>query len=163
MSAGRQTVPVAVRLPGTVPEVAQVFADGPWPTIYYSVAGSHLPDERGHEFTRELSGWVTDTDRSSTDAVATRRWCADVLGWTFQPAIPTPSGDYHLFAYSEAGGGGIRQVVQDEVAGSTPTVHVENAQETDDAALAAGAESVSPPAKIMEGVCTACSAPLAAC
>jgi hypothetical protein len=61
-----------------------------------------LPGERGHEFTRDLSGWVTDTDLSSTDAVATRRWCADVLGWTFQPAIPAPSGADHLFAYSEA-------------------------------------------------------------
>jgi len=82
-----------------------------------------------------------------------------VLGWTFQPAIPTPSRDYHLFAYSEAGGGGIRQVVQDGVPRSTPTVHVENTQETYDAALAAGAESVSPPTKVMEGVCTACSGP----
>jgi hypothetical protein len=35
------------------------------------------------------------------------QWCADVLGWTFQPAIPTPSGDDHMLAYSEAGGGGI--------------------------------------------------------
>jgi len=122
-----------------------------------------LPDERGHEFTRDLSGWITDTDLSSTDAVATRRWCADVLGWTFQPAIPAPSGAYHLFAYSGVGGGGIGQVVQDEVPRSTPTVHVENTQETYGSALAAGAESVSPPTKIMEGVCTAWSAPLAAC
>jgi len=38
---------------------------------------------------------------------------------------------------------------------STPSVHVENTPATYDAALAAGAESASPPTKIMEGVCTA--------
>jgi hypothetical protein len=86
-----------------------------------------------------------------------------VLGWTFQPAIPTPSRDYHLFAYSEAGGGGIRQVVQDGVPRSTPTVHVENTQETYDAALAAGAESVSPPTKGHGGRVHRMFRPLAAC
>lgn len=114
-----------------------------------------MPDERSHEFTFDLYGWITHTDLSSTDAAATSQWCADVLGWTFQPPFPTPSGEDHPFAYSEAGGGGIRQVAPDEVPRSTPTVHVENTQATYGAALAAGAEPVDPPMKIMEGVCTA--------
>jgi hypothetical protein len=43
-----------------------------------------MPDERSHEFTRDR--------------------CATVLGWTFPMTLPTPNGDYHLFAYSESGG-----------------------------------------------------------
>ena len=114
-----------------------------------------MPDERSHEFTRGLYGWITHTDFASTDSAATRHWCAAVLGWTFQPAFPTPSGDYHLFAYSESGGGGIRQTAVGELPSSTPTVHVEDTQAAYDAALAAGAEAVSAPTKIMDGVCTA--------
>jgi hypothetical protein len=114
-----------------------------------------MTDGRSHEFTRDLYGWITHTDFASTDPVATREWCIAVLGWTFQPAFPTPSGKYHLFAYSEAGGGGIRQTTGDERPGSTPTVHVEDTQAAYDSALAAGAEGVSPPTKIMDGVCTA--------
>ena len=64
-----------------------------------------MSDERSHEFTRGQYGWITHSDLSSTDAAATREWCAEVLGWTFQPPFPTPGGDYHLFAYSDAGGG----------------------------------------------------------
>ena len=114
-----------------------------------------MPDEPSHEFTRGLFGWITHTDLSSTDPEATRDWCADVLGWTFQPAFSTPRGDYHLFAYSESGGGGIRQAPPGEMPGSTPTVHVENTHAAYDAALAAGATSITPPTKVMDGVCIA--------
>ena len=104
---------------------------------------------------RGLFGWITHTDISSSDPEATREWCATVLGWTFQEPLTTPSGEYHLFAYSESGGGGIRQAASDEQPGSTPTVHVENTQASYDAALAAGAESVRPPTAVMPGVCVA--------
>ena len=114
-----------------------------------------MSDERSHEFTRDLYGCITHTDLSSLDPAATRAWCAEVLGWKFQPALPTPRGDYHLFAYSETGGGGIRQTAPGEVPGSTPTVHVENTQAAYDAAIRAGAESVSPPTRVMDGVCIA--------
>jgi uncharacterized protein len=114
-----------------------------------------MSDQRSHEFTRGLYGHITHTDLASTDPAATRDWCADVLGWVFQPPFPTAGGDYHLFAYSEEGGGGIRETAPDEVPGSTPTVHVEITQATYDAALAAGAEPVRPPTKVMEGVCIA--------
>lgn len=114
-----------------------------------------MPDQPSHEFTRSLYGQITHTDLTSTDPSATQTWCADVLGWTFQPPFPTPGGDYHLFAYSASGGGGIRQTAPDEAPGSTPTVHVESTDVSYAAALAAGAESVQPPTKIMDGVCTA--------
>jgi predicted enzyme related to lactoylglutathione lyase len=111
-----------------------------------------MTDERSHEFTRALYGWITHTELSSTDPEATREWCTKVLGWTFQPPFPTPAGDYHLFAYSETGGGGIRPTAAEEAPGSTPTVHVEDTQAAYDAALAAGAEPVNPPETVMEGV-----------
>jgi len=111
-----------------------------------------MTDKRSHEFTRGLYGSITHTELSSTDPEATRDWCAEVLGWTFQPTFPSPAGDYHLFAYSESGGGGIRHTAQGEAPGSTPTVHVEDTQAAYDAAMAAGAESVSPPETVMEGV-----------
>jgi uncharacterized protein len=111
-----------------------------------------MSEERRHEFTQGLYGRITHTELASTDPTATREWCQSVLGWTFQEPLPTPQGDYHLFSYSEAGGGGIRQTASDESPSSTPTVHVENTQAAYDAALRAGAESVSPPARVMEGV-----------
>ncbi|HEX2129515.1 MAG TPA: VOC family protein [Solirubrobacterales bacterium] len=111
-----------------------------------------MSDERSHEFTRGLYGWITHTELASTDPEATRAWCSKVLGWNFQPAFSSPAGDYHLFAYSDSGGGGIRQTGPGETPGSTPTVHVEDTQAAYDAALAAGAESVSPPETVMEGV-----------
>lgn len=115
-----------------------------------------MTDERSHEFTRDLYGWITHTDFVSSDPVATRDWCAAVLGWTFQPVLPTPGGDYHhLFAYSDVGGGGIRPVADSEQPGSTPTVHVADAEAAYAAALGAGAEAVRPPTKIMDGVCVA--------
>jgi predicted enzyme related to lactoylglutathione lyase len=114
-----------------------------------------MSDERGHQFTRGLYGSITHTDLSSLDPMATREWCTAVLGWAFQPPFPTPGGDYHLFAYSESGGGGIRQTPPQEVPGSTPTVHVEDTQAVYEAALAAGAEPISPPTRVMDGVCTA--------
>ena len=39
-----------------------------------------MSDERSHEFTHGQDGWITHTDLSSTDAAATREWCAEVLG-----------------------------------------------------------------------------------
>ncbi len=114
-----------------------------------------MSEDRRHEFTRGRYGWITHTDLASADAAATRDWCESVLGWTFQEPFPTPQGNYHLFAYSDAGGGGIRQTGSDESPGSTPTVHVENTQAAYDAALRAGAEPVNPPTRVMEGVCIA--------
>ncbi len=111
-----------------------------------------MPDQRSHEFTAGLFGSITHTDLSSTDPEATRDWCAEVLGWTFPPPLATPNGDYHLFAYSESGGGGIRQTAPNETPGATPTVHVANTEATYAAAIAAGATSVQPPTRMMDGV-----------
>lgn len=60
-----------------------------------------------HVPTRGLYGWITHTELASRDPAATKAWCANVLGWTFKPSLPMPGGEYHLFAYSDKGGGGI--------------------------------------------------------
>ena len=111
-----------------------------------------MTEERSHQFTEGLYGWITHTDIASEDPEATREWCQSVLGWSFQDPFPTPAGDYHLFSYSESGGGGIRGVAAREAPGSTPTVHVENTDKAYETALSLGAESVDPPSTIMEGV-----------
>jgi uncharacterized protein len=111
-----------------------------------------MSEERTHEYTQGLHGWITHTELSSDDPVATCDWCAGVFGWAFQPVFASPAGDYHLFAYSEQGGGGIRQTAPGEAPGSTPTVHVDDTDQAYQAALAAGAESVAEPNDIMPGV-----------
>jgi len=60
-----------------------------------------------HEPVRGLYGHITHTDLVSRDPAATRAWCEQVFGWTFKPPFQSPMGEYHLFAYSAQGGGGI--------------------------------------------------------
>jgi len=107
---------------------------------------------RKHVPTQGLYGWITHTDLASADPTATRAWCAKVLGWTFKPSFATPSGDYHLFAYSDQGGGGIRVISPPEMPGSLPYIHVEDTQSAFDQALREGAEAMMPPERVMEGV-----------
>jgi len=99
-----------------------------------------------------LYGWITHTEIQSTDPLATKAWAAKVLGWTFRPSYPMPGGEYHLFAYSDQGGGGIRATEPGEVPGSNFTVHVADAREAFEKALSEGAEPLMPPNRIMEGV-----------
>ena len=77
-----------------------------------------------HEPTRDLYGWITHTYLLSNDALATKQWCVQVFGWDFKAVLPGPTGEYHLFAYSEKDGGGIRQTAPHEQLGSMPFVHV---------------------------------------
>lgn len=96
-----------------------------------------------HEHTKGLYGQITHTELASGDPEATRAWCADVLGWEFQPPLPTPAGDYHLYTYAERAGGGIRRTGDGEQPSAVPFVHVEDTQGALDRALAAGAEQVA--------------------
>jgi uncharacterized protein len=113
-----------------------------------SAPPSHVP-------TRGLYGYITHTDFASNDPAATKAWCSKVFGWTFKPSFPTPTGDYHLFAYSDTGGGGIRRNNPPEVPGSVPFVHVADARAAFAAALREGAEEIQPPTRVMEGVTVA--------
>jgi uncharacterized protein len=115
---------------------------------------SHDPPR--HEPTRGLYGQITHTDLASSDPEATKAWCQAALGWSFMPPFPMDGGsDYHLFAYSDQGGGGIRRTVQRETPGSLPYVHVEDCRAAFERAIAAGAEPLIEPTRIMEGVTTA--------
>jgi predicted enzyme related to lactoylglutathione lyase len=105
-----------------------------------------------HVPTRGLYGWITHTELASSDPAATKAWCATVLGWTFKPSFPTPGGEYHLFAYSDRGGGGIRSNNPPEVPGSIPYIHVADARASFEKALREGAEAMVPPERVMEGV-----------
>jgi predicted enzyme related to lactoylglutathione lyase len=115
------------------------------PSASSSAPPSHVP-------TRGLYGHITHTDLASSDPTATRNFCAKVFGWTFKPPFPTPAGEYHLFAYSDQGGGGVRRNTSPEVPGSVPFVHVEDAQAAFDAAVREGAEVMQPPERVMPGV-----------
>lgn len=109
-----------------------------------------------HDPTKGLYGWITHTELASADPAATKAWCAAVLGWTFMPSFPMgDGGEYHLFAYSDKGGGGIRPNNPPEVPGSIPYVHVRDAAEAFDKALREGAVEMFPPTRIMEGVTVA--------
>lgn len=114
-----------------------------------------MTDKRSHEFTSGLYWWITHTDFASTDAARLGSGVPRPSVGRSLASFPTPNGDFHLFAYSQAGGGGSRRIGADQSPGSTSTVHVEDTQAVYDAALAAGADAVTPPTKIMEGVCTA--------
>ena len=106
-----------------------------------------------HVPTRGLYGWITHTELASSDPAATKVWCAKVLGWAFKPSFPMPGGgEYHLFAYSDKGGGGIRPNNPPEVPGSIPYIHVADARAAFAKALREGAEEMFPPGKVMEGV-----------
>jgi hypothetical protein len=107
---------------------------------------------RRHKPTPGLYGWITHTELQSNDPLATKAWCAKVLGWTFTQSVPMPGGEYHLFAYSDKGGGGLRATAPGEAPGSNFTVHVADARDAYAKALSEGAEPILPPERIMEGV-----------
>jgi len=108
---------------------------------------------RKHVPTRGLYGSITHTDFTSRCPAATKTWCAEVFGWTFRPSFTMPSGgEYHLFAYSDKGGGGIAPAAPGNAPSSTPFVHVESAARAFEKALRAGAEAVVAPHRVMEGV-----------
>src|SRR2546423_6358212 len=105
--------------------------------------------ELKHKPTPGLYGWITHTELQSADPLATKTWCAKVLGWTFTQSVPMPGGEYHLFAYAEKGGGGIRATTPSEPPHSTFTAHAADCQESFAKALTEGAEPAMPPPRQM--------------
>jgi predicted enzyme related to lactoylglutathione lyase len=105
-----------------------------------------------HVPTPGLYGWITHTELISDDPALTKAWCADVLKWNFHQAIPTPTDDYHLYNYSDQGGGGIRKTGPEELPGCIPFVHVENIDESYVKAIDKGATAIMEPDIIMANV-----------
>jgi uncharacterized protein len=109
-------------------------------------------ESRSHSPAPGLEGWITHTELASEDPAATKEWCSAVLGWSFMPSFPTPEGEYHLFAYSDQAGGGIRRVNPPEAPGTVPYVHVADTNAAFERAVAAGGEEMLPPTRVMDGV-----------
>ncbi|MGH7725625.1 MAG: VOC family protein [Candidatus Eiseniibacteriota bacterium] len=101
---------------------------------------------------KELNGWITHTDLASDDPVATKAWCAKVLGWTFKPSMMMPEGEYHLFMYSNKGGGGIHQTGPSESPGTLPYVSVPDTTRVFDKAIREGAEEIMAPNRMGNGI-----------
>jgi predicted enzyme related to lactoylglutathione lyase len=117
-------------------------------------SSKRLPKKRPpkHVPTQGLYGWITHTELASAAPEATKAWCAKVLGWTFKPSFPIPGGDYHLFAYSDKGGGGIRANNPPEMPGSIPYVQVADTRAAFEKALQEGAQEMLAPERVMEGI-----------
>ena len=105
-----------------------------------------------HQYNSALDSWITHTELVSVDPKATGKWAAKVLGWTFKPSFPIPGGDYHLFAYSDKGGGGIRANNPPEMPGSIPYVQVADTRAAFEKALQEGAQEMLAPERVMEGI-----------
>lgn len=97
-------------------------------------------------------GLITHTELASTDPPATQAWCESVLGWQFGPAMPTPTGPYHMWRFDNATGGGIRANNPPEVPGSIPYCEVGDIQATYANAIAAGATEMLPPEQLPGGM-----------
>lgn len=138
---GRQAMTKKPRRPAKPPRAKPAPAESSPPT-------RHVP-------TRGLYGWITHTDLASADPAATKAWCIKVLGWAFKASVPMPAGEYHLFAYSDQAGGGIRPINPPESPGSIPYVHVADARAAFENAISEGAEVMVPPTQVMEGVTVA--------
>jgi predicted enzyme related to lactoylglutathione lyase len=135
------------RKAGKTPQAAQVARTQPVVTP----ARSRSTKPRKHVPTPGLYGWITHTDFGSLDPAATKTWCATMFGWRFQPGFTQPDGaEYHLFAYSAQGGGGIGRA--NAVPGSLPFVHVADTNAAFRQALDAGAAQVMAPNRVMDGV-----------
>src|SRR2546429_618572 len=68
------------------------------------------------------------------------------------PERRSGGGEYHLLAYSNQGGGGIRRTKPSEPPGSPFSVHVADARAAFDKARRAGAEEMLAPTRVMPGV-----------
>ena len=97
-------------------------------------------------------GVITHTELASTDPAATRDWCAQVLGWEFGDAVPTPTGPYHMWRFRIGTGGGIRANNPPESPGSIPYCEVDDIHETYDRALDAGASAMLEPQQLPGGM-----------
>jgi predicted enzyme related to lactoylglutathione lyase len=101
---------------------------------------------------RLRAGVITHTELASADPVATKNWCATVLGWKFGPPMPTPTGPYHMWRFDIGTGGGIRANHPPEVPGSIPYCEVPDIHDAYDRALEAGAIEMLSPMALPEGM-----------
>ncbi|MBA3670984.1 MAG: DUF3303 family protein [Gemmatimonadaceae bacterium] len=134
-------------------EVVPVITSTEAATRYAPAANAAGGEPMRHDPTPGLEHWITHTELASADPDATKAWCSAVMGWKFMPSFPMPGGgEYHLFRYSDNGGGGIRPTDPSESPGSIPFAHVAELRVSFDRALREGAAEMLPPTFVMEGV-----------
>jgi len=97
-------------------------------------------------------GVITHTELASSDPVATRTWCEEVLGWKFGESMPTPAGPYHMWRFENATGGGIRANNPPEVPGSIPYCEVSDIRKAYSKALASGGTEMLGPQELPGGM-----------
>lgn len=99
-----------------------------------------------------LAGSIAHTEFASTDPAATKGWAAKTLGWSFQPPMPMPGGDYHMWEAGDGESGGVRSNMPPESPGTIAYVTVTNMQRAYDKALKNGATPMLPPTAIGGGM-----------
>ena len=109
-------------------------------------AAAKKPAAPAHRKIRQ--GFISHTELASSDPVATKRWCQEVLGWKFGPSMPTPGGDYHMWSFGDTSGGGIRNNNPPETPGTIPYCEVKDINASFAQALKAGATEMMPPTEI---------------
>jgi len=97
-------------------------------------------------------GVVTHTELASTDPESTRAWCEAVLGWKFGDAMPTPTGPYHMWRFSNGTGGGIRANNPPEMPGTIPYCEVADIRGTFAKAIDSGARVMMAPEALPGGM-----------
>jgi predicted enzyme related to lactoylglutathione lyase len=104
-----------------------------------------------------LNGWITHTEFASSDPDGLKAWLTRVLSWKFRQSMPMPDGsEYHLYMYSDMGGGGIRVTGPGEDASTVPYVQVASVSATYKKAIAAGAQAIIAPEVVMGELYIAC-------
>jgi len=101
---------------------------------------------------KSRNGVITHTELASSDPIATRTWCQQVLGWKFEEAPPSPMGPYYMWRFPLGTGGGIRGLNGPESPGSTPYCEVADIKTAFSKALAAGATPMFPPEALPGGM-----------
>jgi len=96
-------------------------------------------------------GFISHTELASTDPVATRDWCAKVLGWKFGEPMPTPTGPYYMWRFTDTGGG-IRANRPPEAPGSIPYCEVADIKASYAKAVEAGAKELLWPQALPSGM-----------
>ncbi|MES2155035.1 MAG: VOC family protein [bacterium] len=96
-------------------------------------------------------GFISHTELASKDPAATKAWCQNVLGWQFGAPVATPNGDYHMWQFDEANGGGIRNTNAGEPGGTVPYAEVTDIKAAYAKAKKAGATEMMPPSEVPGG------------
>lgn len=93
-------------------------------------------------------GLISHTEFHSTDPSATRKWCQDILDWTFAEPMPTPMGPYHMWSFANDTGGGLVATTSPQDPPVIPYCEVGDIKTKFREALEAGAAEIRAPEEL---------------